>query len=113
MINVGNDIHKKRRQTCLKDEKGRLVEELSIPNTTEGAEQLARMLTTYGEAKIALESTDLVRADLVAESYVPTKDIREQRTLLRQRKSPPIENHPDLFERDLEDCQKQSPEGGR
>lgn len=57
MINVGIDVHKKRCQACLKDEKGKLVEELSIPNTTEGAEQLARMLTTYGEAKIALEST--------------------------------------------------------
>jgi transposase len=134
MINVGIDVHKKRCQACLKDEKGKLVEELSIPNTTEGAEQLARMLTTYGEAKIVLESTgnlwirlydtlnqhaptfkvilanpnktriiaeakikndrmdarvlaDLVRADLVAESYVPTKDIREQRALLRQRRS--------------------------
>jgi transposase len=134
MINVGIDVHKKRCQTCLKDEKGRLIEELSIPNTTEGAEQLARMLTTYGEAKIVLESTgnlwirlfdtlsqhaptfkvvlanpnktriiaeakikndrmdarvlaDLVRADLVAESYVPTNEIREQRALLRQRRS--------------------------
>jgi transposase len=134
MINVGIDVHKKRCQTCLKDEKGRLIEELSIPNTTEAAEQLARMLTTYGEAKIVLESTgnlwirlydtlnqhaptlkvvlanpnktriiaeakikndrmdarvlaDLVRADLVAESYVPTKEIREQRALPRQRRS--------------------------
>ena len=57
MINVGIDVHKKRCQACLKDEKGKLIEELSIPNTTEGAEQLARMLTTYGEAKIVLEST--------------------------------------------------------
>jgi len=134
MINVGIDVHKKRCQACLKDEKGKLIEELSIPNTTEGAEQLARMVTTYGEAKIVLESTgnlwirlydtlnqhaptfkvvlansnktriiaeakikndrmdarvlaDLVRADLVAESYVPTNDIREQRALLRQRRS--------------------------
>jgi transposase len=64
MINVGIDVHKKRCQACLKDEKGRLVEELSIPNTTEGAEQLARMLTTYGEAKIVLESTGNLRIRL-------------------------------------------------
>jgi transposase len=132
MINVGIDVHKKRCQACLKHEKGRLIE-LSIPNSIEGAERLARMLEGYGEAKIALESTgnlwiriydtlhaqpafkvvlanpnktciiaetkikndrmdarvlaDLVRADLVAESYVPTKPIREQRALLRPRRS--------------------------
>jgi hypothetical protein len=51
MINVGIDVHKKRCQACLKDEKNRLIEELIIPNTTEGAEQLARMITIYGEAK--------------------------------------------------------------
>jgi len=134
MISVGIDVHKKRCQACLKDEKGKLIQELTIPNSIEGAEQLARLLEGYGEAKIALESTgnlwvriydtlnqygapfklvlanpyktriiaeakikndrmdarvlaDLVRADLVAESYVPTKDIREQRALLRQRRS--------------------------
>jgi len=134
MINVGIDVHKKRCQACLKDEKGKLIQELSIPNSTQGAEQLARLLESYGEAKIVLESTgnlwtriydtlnqsrtafkvvlanpnktriiaeakikndrmdarvlaDLVRADLVAESYVPTPEIREQRALLRQRRS--------------------------
>jgi len=30
---------------------------------------------------------DLVRADLVAESYVPEPEIREQRALLRQRRA--------------------------
>jgi hypothetical protein len=44
MINVGIDVHKKRCQACLKDEKGKLIEELSIPNGTQGAEQVARPL---------------------------------------------------------------------
>jgi transposase len=109
-----------------------VVQELSIPNDTEGVEQLGRLLQTYGEARIALESTgnlwtrvydglsqqghkvilanpyktriiaeakikndkmdarvlaDLVRADLVAESYVPDTETREQRALLRHRRS--------------------------
>ncbi len=125
-------MHKKRCQACLKDEKGRLVQELSIPNDTEGVEQLGRLLQAYGEARIALESTgnlwtrvydilnqhgfkvilanpyksriiaeakikndkmdarvlaDLVRADLIAESYVPDTETREQRALLRHRRS--------------------------
>jgi len=133
MINVGIDVHKKRCQTCLKDEKGRLIEEFSVPNSIEGAVQLTKVLEGYGEAKVVLESTgnlwiriydtlsqqprikvvlanpnktriiaeakikndrmdarvlaDLVRADFVAESYVPNKEIREQRALLRQRRS--------------------------
>jgi len=95
--------------------------------------QVKRLLATYPEAKVALESTgnlwtriydelhsepslkviltnpyktriiaeakikndrmdarvlaDLVRADLVAESYVPDPEIREERALLRQRRS--------------------------
>jgi len=130
---VGVDVHKRRCQACLKDEKGRLIEEFSIPNSVEGAAQLRKVLEGHGEAKIALESTgnlwvriydtlnqqsefrvvlanpnktkiiaeakikndrmdarvlaDLVRADLVSESYVPTIEIREQRALLRQRRS--------------------------
>ncbi len=133
MISVGIDVHKKRCQACLKDEKGRLAQELSIPNDTEGVEQLGRLLASYGEARIALESTgnlwtrfydtlsqqgfkvvlanpyktgtivearikndkmdarvlsDLVRADLIAESYVPSMEIREQRALLRATQKP-------------------------
>jgi len=37
MINVGIDVHKKRCQACLKDDKGKLIEELTIPNSTQGA----------------------------------------------------------------------------
>jgi transposase len=133
VISVGIDVHKKRCQTCLKDEKGRLIEELSFQNNQEGITQLRTLLTSYPEAKVALESTgnlwtliydelhkeptlrvilanpyktriiaeakikndrmdarvlaDLVRADLVAESYVPDAEIREQRALLRQRRA--------------------------
>ena len=133
MMNVGIDVHKKRCQVCLKDDRGRMVEELTVPNSTEGAFQLAKLLEGYEEARIVLESTgnlwvriydtlnqqpgfkvvlanpnktriiaeakikndrmdarvlaDLVRADLVAESYVPSKEIREQRALLRQRRA--------------------------
>ncbi len=133
MISVGIDVHKKRCQACLKDEKGRPVQELSIPNTTEGVEQLR---TPTGRLRRCQNSTgvhrqpldpglrraqqtvqiqsrtgkpvqdthhsrsqgqerqdghgvlsDLVRADLIAESYVPSIEVREQRALLRQRRS--------------------------
>ena len=57
MISVGIDVHKKRCQVCLKDQKGKLIQELTIPNSIEGAGQLARLLEGYGEAKIVLEST--------------------------------------------------------
>ena len=133
MINVGIDIHKKRCQACLKDEKGRMIEELSFPRDEEGIGSFRRLLQNHGEAKIVLESTgnlwipiydtlaqdpanrvilanprktkliaeakikndkldarvlaDLVRADLVAASYVPDEPIRQQRELLRQRRS--------------------------
>jgi transposase len=133
MISVGIDVHKKRCQACLKDQDGRMIEELSFQNTPEGITQLRTLLASYPEAKVALESTgnlwtriydelhtepslrviltnpyktriiaeakikndrmdarvlaDLVRADLVAESYVPDPQIREQRALLRQRRS--------------------------
>jgi transposase len=133
MINVGIDIHKRRCQACLKDEKGRLIGEVSFARDHDGITSFHRLLQNHGEAKIVLESTgnlwvpiydtltddpanrvilanprktriiaeakikndrmdarvlaDLVRADLVAESYVPSKEIREQRALLRQRRS--------------------------
>ncbi len=133
MISVGIDVHKKRCQACLKDEKGRLIEELSFPRDQEGINDFRMLLQNHGEAKIVLESTgnlwipiydslaeyptnkvilanprktkliaeakikndkldarvlaDLVRADLVAASYVPEEPIRQQRALLRQRRS--------------------------
>jgi transposase len=133
MINVGIDVHKRRCQACLKDERGRLIGEVSFPRDEEGIRSFHRLLQNHGEARIVLESTgnlwvpiydhladdpanrvilanprktriiaeakikndrmdarvlaDLVRADLVAESYVPSKEIREQRALLRQRRS--------------------------
>jgi len=133
MINVGIDIHKKRCQACLKDEKGRMIGEVSFPRDHDGIASFRRLLQNHGEAKIVLESTgnlwvpiydqltgdhanrvilanprktriiaeakikndrmdarvlaDLVRADLVAESYVPNKQVREQRALLRERRS--------------------------
>jgi transposase len=133
MISVGIDIHKKRCQACLKDEKGRIIEELSFQRTQEGIDSFHNLIQSHGEAKIVLESTgnlwvpvydnlamnptsrvilanplktriiaeakikndrmdarvlaDLLRADLVAASYVPPPNIREQRELLRHRRS--------------------------
>jgi len=133
MISVGVDVHKNRCRACLKDEKGRLIEELSFQRDAEGIVDFRNLLQTYGEAKIVLESTgnlwipvydnlienprnrvilanprktriiaeakikndkldarilaDLVRADLVAASYVPEEPIRQQRALLRQRRA--------------------------
>ena len=133
MISVGVDVHKKRCRACLKDEKGRLIEELSFQRDAEGIVDFRNLLQSYGEAKIVLESTgnlwipvydnltenprnrvilanprktriiaeakikndkldarilaDLVRADLVAASYVPEEPIRQQRALLRQRRT--------------------------
>jgi transposase len=133
MMSVGIDVHKKRCQACLKDQQGRLIEELSFQNNPEGITQIRTLLANYSEAKVTLESTgnlwtriydelnkeptlkviltnpyktriiaeakikndrmdarvlaDLVRADLVAESYVPEPEIRQQRALLRQRRA--------------------------
>jgi len=133
MISVGIDVHKKRCQACLKDEKGHLIEELSFPRDQEGINGFRVLLQSHGETKVVLESTgnlwipiydslienpankvilanprktkliaeakikndkldarvlaDLVRADLVAASYVPEEPIRQQRALLRQRRS--------------------------
>ena len=56
-INVGIDIHKKRCQACLKDEKGYLIEELGFQNNEEGITQIRTLLASYPEAKVALEST--------------------------------------------------------
>jgi transposase len=131
MISVGIDVHKHRRQACLKDQDVHLIEELSFQNNPERIMQVKRLHATYPEAKVALESTgnlwtriytelhmqptlkvvltnphktriiaeakiendrmdarilaDLVRVNLVAESYVPDPEIRQQRALLRQR----------------------------
>ena len=56
-INVGIDVHKKCCQACLKDQDGHLIEELSLQNNPEGITQLRTLLTSYPEAKVALEST--------------------------------------------------------
>jgi transposase len=133
MINVGIDVHKKHCQACLKDDRGRIIEELSFQRTQEGINDFHSLIQSHGEAKIVLESTgnlwvpvydqlamnptsrvilanplktriiaeakikndrmdsrvlaDLVRADLVAASYVPPPRVREQRELLRHRRS--------------------------
>ena len=133
MTSVGIDVHKRRCQACLKDEKGRLIGEVTFQRDHDGIKSFRRLLQNHGEARIVLESTgnlwvpiydhladdpanrvilanprktriiaeakikndrmdarvlaDLVRADLVAESYVPSKEIREQRALLRERRS--------------------------
>jgi len=57
MINVGVDVHKKRCKACLKDEKGRMIEELSFQRSQEGIVDFRNLLQSYGEAKIVLEST--------------------------------------------------------
>ena len=44
MINVGIDIHKRRCQACLKDEKGRLIGEVSFPRDHDGVTSFRRLL---------------------------------------------------------------------
>jgi transposase len=57
MINVGIDVHKRRCQACIKDEKGRLIGEVSFARDEEGIRSFHRLLQNHGEAKIVLEST--------------------------------------------------------
>jgi transposase len=57
MINVGIDIHKRRCQACIKDEKGRLIGEVSLPRDHDGITSFHRLLQNHGEAKVVLEST--------------------------------------------------------
>ena len=57
MINVGVDVHKGFYQACLKDEHGKILEEIRFQNNLEGADKLASILRKRGQAKVALEST--------------------------------------------------------
>jgi len=57
MMSVGIDVHKKRCQACIKDERGSTVEEFRFPNNQEEATRLATTLKKHGEAKAASEST--------------------------------------------------------
>jgi len=50
MISVGIDVHQKRCQACLKDQQGRLIEELNFQNNEKGIEQVKKLLASYPEA---------------------------------------------------------------
>ncbi|MEM3693031.1 MAG: IS110 family transposase [Candidatus Bathyarchaeia archaeon] len=131
MISVGIDVGKHSFQACLKDDAGRILGELSLPNDSLGIQGLIEALKTR-EAKAVLEATgnqwirlydaleaegvrtvlanpvktrliaeariktdrldarilaDLLRGNLVAESYVPSKKERDWRSLVRHRAS--------------------------
>ena len=132
MIYVGIDIHKRKCNSALMDEQGRILDETVFANTQEGLTTLIQRIKAHGQAKAVLESTGnfwlrsyealekeqihvalsnplktraiaeariktdkidarllahLLRANLVAESYVPDKQTRARRALLRHRAS--------------------------
>ena len=132
MIYVGIDVHKRKCNSVLMDEQGRILDEPTFTNTQQGLLTLIERIKPYGEAKAVLESTGnfwlrsyealekeqihvtlsnplktraiaeariktdkidarmlahLLRANLVAESYVPDKQTRARRALLRHRAS--------------------------
>lgn len=64
MIGVGVDIHKKRCRSCLRDERGRLIEEVSFQRTQKGIGSFPRLLEGHDEAKIILESTGSLRVPI-------------------------------------------------
>jgi transposase len=56
MYYVGIDIHKKICVVCIKDAKGKKIEEMRIPNTREGITQLLARLKGH-KARAIMEST--------------------------------------------------------
>jgi transposase len=132
VIYVGLDVHKRKCNSAVMDEQGRILDETTFTNTKEGLACLIERIKPYGEARAVLESTGnfwlksyealeaaqihvslsnplktraiaeariktdkidaellahLLRANLVAESYVPDKQTRARRALLRHRAS--------------------------
>jgi transposase len=130
MNSIGIDVGKKRCRASIKDQHGRILDELSFSNDSAGIRNLLSKASRYGMARAVVESTgnmwirihdtleengidtilahplktkliaeakiksdkldsrilaDLLRGDLVYESYVPSKEFREKRSLVRHR----------------------------
>lgn len=131
MMNIGIDLGKRGLQACIKDDEGKILNELSLSNDSLGAQRLigavdgassravieatgnhwirfydtliehgietllanpvktrmiaeARIKTDRLDARVL---ADLLRGNLVAESYVPTRKERDWRALVRHRAS--------------------------
>jgi transposase len=130
MNSVGIDIHKTRCVACIKTLEGRILEEFTFQNTSQGLEELVTHLKPHQEVQVAIESTgnlwtriydrleqeqirvvltnpkktkaltenkiktdridarllaDLLRGNLLKASYVPPREIRIQRSIIRER----------------------------
>ena len=130
MNSIGIDVGKKICRASIKDEHGRILDELSFSNDAAGIGSLLSTASRHGDARAVVESTgnmwmrihdtledhgietvlanpvktkliaqakiksdkldsrilaDLLRGDLVYESYVPSKEWREKRSLVRHR----------------------------
>jgi transposase len=130
MNSVGIDIHKTRCNACVKTSEGRILEEFTFQNNSQGLEELVTHLRIHSEAQVAIESTgnlwtriydrleqeqirvvltnpkktraltenkiktdridarllaDLLRGNLLTASYVPPREIRIQRSIIRER----------------------------
>jgi transposase len=130
MNSVGIDIHKTRCVACVKTSEGRILEEFTFQNNTQGLEELVTHLNLHQEIQVALESTgnlwtriydrleqehvpvtltnpkktkaltenkiktdridarllaDLLRGNLLTPSYIPPREIRIQRSIIRER----------------------------
>jgi len=130
-MSVGIDVGKRGFQACIKDDGGgRVLEELSLPNDSLGAQRLLDAVRGKGGARAVVEAAgnhwvrlyealeasgvgtllanpvktrltaearvktggldarilaDLLRGNLVAESYVPSRKERDWRSLVRHR----------------------------
>jgi len=130
MNSIGIDVGKKQCRASIKDQHGRIIDELSFSNDMAGIRLLLSTASSHGDARAVVESTgnmwmrihdtleengidtvlanpvktkliaqarikndkldsrilaDLLRGDLVYESYVPSKEFREKRSLVRHR----------------------------
>jgi transposase len=130
MNHLGIDVGKRRCRAALKDDAGRILDELFFYNTNDGISDLIGKAQDYGECVAVVESTgnmwirihdileengidtvlanpyktkiiaeakiksdkldarilaDLLRAGLIYESYVPIREFREKRSLVRHR----------------------------
>jgi transposase len=130
MNSVGIDIHKTRCNACVKTLEGRIQEEFTFQNNSQGIQELVTHLKPSSEYQVAIESTgnlwtriydqleqqhirvvltnpkktraitenkiktdridarllaDLLRGNLLTPSYVPPREIRIQRSIIRER----------------------------
>jgi len=82
MYYIGVDYHKKYSYVVVKDREGRVERRGKVDNTKVRAIAEARIKTDKISADILC---DLLRSNPLPEAYVPNKETREAKNILRQR----------------------------